>query len=323
VRAAVVRSLGEPPVVDEHPDPVGADGRTLVRVAAAPVVPLDLLCSSGTSYFGPPATPYVPGVQGVGRVLESTSLAAGTRVWFATSAGMAPGDGSLAPLCAVDDGSLVPLDTPVADTLVAALGLSGVAAWAALTVRADLHPGERVVVLGGGGAVGQAAAGLARALGAGQVVSVCRTPASRERALAAGAHVAVPLSEDPAALATMLVDACGGPVDVVVDPVFGAAATGAAEALGTGGRLVNLGGSAGDRATFSSAVLRSRQVSILGHTNNALTPAQRAEGLTAVLGHAAAGEVTVAHESRPLEDVTSVWRDQAEGRSAPRSVLLC
>ena len=57
-----------------------------MRVTAAPIVPLDLLCASGTSYFGEPALPYVPGVQGVGVVVAA--LAAGTRVWFATTAGM-------------------------------------------------------------------------------------------------------------------------------------------------------------------------------------------------------------------------------------------
>src|SRR5256885_10473503 len=50
------------------------------------LVPLDLLCASGTSYFGPPAVPYVPGVQGVGVVERSGTVAPGTRVWFATSA---------------------------------------------------------------------------------------------------------------------------------------------------------------------------------------------------------------------------------------------
>ena len=85
-------------------------GRSLVRVTAAPLVPLDLLCASGTSYFGPPAVPYVPGVQGVGMVEQSDSLEAGTRVWFATSAGMTPGDGSLAELVAVKDDDLVPIE---------------------------------------------------------------------------------------------------------------------------------------------------------------------------------------------------------------------
>src|SRR5918997_1611231 len=95
--AAVLHTPGEPPAYGPHPDPVPAAGRTLVRVTAAPVVPLDLLCASGTSYFGRPAVPYVPGVQGVGVVERSAVHPPGTRVWFAASAGMAPGDGRPAP----------------------------------------------------------------------------------------------------------------------------------------------------------------------------------------------------------------------------------
>ena len=99
----------------------------MVRVTAAPVVPLDLLCASGTSYFGVPATPYVPGGQGVGIVESSESLAPGTRVWFFATAGMRPGDGSLAELAAVPDADVVPLADEVPDPL-AVLGLALVVA---------------------------------------------------------------------------------------------------------------------------------------------------------------------------------------------------
>ena len=88
MRAAVLTAHGEPPTYAEHPDPTASDGQVLVRVTASPVVPLDLLCASGTSYFGAPALPYVPGVQGVG------FTDAGQRVWVSSSAGMSAG-GSL------------------------------------------------------------------------------------------------------------------------------------------------------------------------------------------------------------------------------------
>ena len=57
------------------------DDGVLVRITAAPVVPLDLLCASGTSYFGARTLPYVPGVQGVGEVVSGGGLAPGTRVF--------------------------------------------------------------------------------------------------------------------------------------------------------------------------------------------------------------------------------------------------
>ncbi|WP_233496032.1 zinc-binding dehydrogenase [Geodermatophilus sp. TF02-6] len=293
-----------------------AVGQTLVRVTAAPVVPLDLLCASGTSYFGRPAVPYVPGVQGVGVVADSAAHPTGARVWFATAAGTAPGDGSQAERCAVADGDVVPLDVELPDPAVAAIGLSGVAAWMALTWRAQLRPGERVLVLGAGGAVGQAAIGAARSLDAGRVVAVCRPGPSAERAARAGADEVVPLTEDVDELARRLARACGGDVDVVVDPVFGAAATAASRVLAPGGRLVNLGGASGDTARFSSAVLRSRSASVLGYTNNALTGEQRA----AALACAAAGRLAVDHELLPLSRAAEGWARTAAG--AGRRVVL-
>ncbi|MFQ1001128.1 zinc-binding dehydrogenase [Modestobacter sp. SSW1-42] len=292
-------------------------------MTAAPVVPLDLLCASGTSYFGRPAVPYVPGVQGVGVVADSTVHPVGGRAFVATAAGMAPGDGSQAPWCSVPDGDVVLLadGDGVTDAAVAAIGLSGVAAWMALTWRAQLRPGERVLVLGAGGAVGQAAVGAARALGAGRVVAVARPGSSAERSRAAGADVVVELGAGVDELAAQLTEACGGAADVVVDPVFGPVATAASRALAPGGRLVNLGSAAGDTAELSSAVLRSRGASVLGYTNNALTAGQRADALHAVLAVAAAGELSVAHETLPLADVRTAWERTAAGSGA-RLVLL-
>jgi NADPH:quinone reductase-like Zn-dependent oxidoreductase len=249
-------------------------------------------------------------------------LSDGQRVWFATSAGMAAGDGSLAQLCSVADADLVPVDAGVSDESLAALGLSAVAGWMCLTWRAGLRPGERVVVLGGGGAVGQSAIGAALALGAGQIVAVCRSEAAAARARDAGASVVVQHVDDVDALAGALRDAIAGPVDVVIDPVFGAAATAALQVLGEGGRLVNLGGSAGDTATFSSSALRSRSISVLGYTNNSLSATQRAQALTSVAALAADGRLTVAHTAQPLDRVDDAWLATAAGRAAPRWILL-
>jgi NADPH:quinone reductase-like Zn-dependent oxidoreductase len=288
-------------------------------VTAAPVVPLDLLCASGTSYFGVPQTPYVPGGQGVGVVESSESLEPGTRVWFFATAGMKPGDGSMAELCGVPDGDVVPIDVGVPDELAAAVGLSGIAAWMALSWRARLQPGERVLVLGAGGAVGQVAVGAARVLGASSVVAMAR-PASVARAEAAGADVVVPLEGDVDEVTTALAE--HGPFDVVLDPVFGIAATAASRNLAEHGRLVNLGGAGGDVATYSSAVLRSRTAAVLGYTNNALTPDQRREAITAVLGHAEAGRVRMQYDVRALADVEQVWERIAAGEAEPRTVLV-
>jgi NADPH:quinone reductase-like Zn-dependent oxidoreductase len=323
MRAAVVRELGRPPDYGDHPDPAATEGLARVRVAAAPLVPLDLLCASGTSYFGRMPVPYVPGDQGVGVVESSAVYPEGTRVFVVTAAGRVPSrDGALAERVLVPEADLVPLAPDVPDALAAAVGMSGVAAWLALTWRAQLQSGERVLVLGGGGAVGQAALGAATVLGAGRVVAVCRGEGSAERARRAGAHEVVPFTEDVDALSERLSDALDGSVDVVVDPVFGPAATAASRVLATCGRLVNLGGMGGDVASFSSSVLRGRTASVLGYTNNDITPEQRREALTAVTTHAAAGRLTVAAEQLPLSDVGEAWRRQATGDAGVRFVLI-
>ena len=321
MRALVLRTPGETPVVAEHPDPQQTPGRSLVRVTAAPIVPLDLLCASGTSYFGRPAVPYVPGVQGVGVVESSAHLPAGTRVFVATSAGMAAGDGSLGELCSVAGGDVIPVTADVPDAALAALGLSAVAAWMCLTWRGGLRPGEHVLVLGAGGAVGQAAVGAARLLGAGRIVAVARSAGARERARAAGADVVLGPDDDVDAFTAGLSEACAGRLDLVVDPVFGTAATAASRVLSPGGRLVNLGGASGDVAEFSSAVLRAKSAAVLGYTNNSLTPEQRRDALTAVAEHAAAGALAVAHEEVRLADAPEAWRRQATGDPGVRLVV--
>ncbi len=321
MRAALLRAYGEPVELGEQPQPEPEPDETLVRVSAAPIVPLDLLCASGTSYFGQQPLPYVPGVQGVGVVVSSPDLPAGQRVWFATSAGMAPVDGSLAEWCAVRAADLIPITADVPDAAAAAIGTSGIAAWMSLHWRARLRAGERVVVLGASGVVGQVALAVARHLEAGRVVAVCRSEAAAQRAIEAGADDGVVLRPDEqrADLAGRLTAAAGGPVDVVIDPVFGEPAAAAALALGPGGRLVNLGGAAHDRAEFSSATLRSSSIDILGYTNNAISAEQRADALTSVLALAARGQVAVEHQVIPLADCAQAW--VAAGRSGPRVVV--
>ena len=323
MKAAVLHTPGSPPSYGEHPPPAPASGHSVVRVKAAPVVPLDLLCASGTSYFGVPATPYVPGVQGVGVIESSETYDVGQRVWFSHSAGMQPGDGSLGELTLVPDADVVVLDpsatAEVPDALVAALGLSGVAAWMALSWRAGLKDGERVLVLGGGGAVGQVGIGAARVLGASTVVAVARA-SSVDRAGSAGADVVVPLADDADTLTAALSE--HGPFDVVLDPVWGVAATAASRVLSEHGRLVNLGGSSGDEASLSSSVLRSRTAAVLGYTNNALTPSQRRDAVTALLGHAAAGRIRMAYDVHPLAEVEAAWTRIAAGESPQRCVLV-
>ena len=323
MRAATITAHGLPPQVLERPDPTPGDGDLLVAVTAAPITPLDLLCATGASYFGPPALPYVPGVQGVGVVRDGPAEFLGRRVWFPTTAGMTAGDGGLASLAIARADQAVVIDADVPDTSVAALGLSAVAAWEILERTAALLAGERVLVLGAGGVVGQVAVQAARLLGAQRVVAAARSEDARARAVACGADAVVDLreGEDAASLASRLRAACGGAVDVVVDPLAGVPGSAGVLALADGGRLVNLGSTAGPGLEVDSASLRSRSASVIGYTNNRLSAARRGEVLTTVLAHAAAGRLEVAHAVVSLDEVPAAWAQVAAGQ-APRRIVV-
>ncbi|MGW3349137.1 zinc-binding dehydrogenase [Nonomuraea rubra] len=338
--AARVEVCGEAPVVAGCPLPVPGGGRELVRVLAAPITPLDLLCASGTSYFGTPAVPYVPGVQGVGTV-------GGRLVWFPTAAGMAAGDGSMAELALARAEDLVELPAGTDPFAMAALGLSAVAAHLALTWRGELADGEQVLVLGGGGVVGQAAIQLARLAGARRVVAAARSEGGMRRARRAGADAVVPLGPVTSAvpgrrialeaddgradaetvtgqveeLAGRLAAVCDGPVDLVLDPLFGVPAAAAARTLRNGGRLVNLGGSASETCPLDSATLRSRSLRLLGYTNNELTRERRSAAITYVAQQSAAARLRVEHEVVPLAQAADAWQRQAGGSTNGRIVL--
>jgi NADPH:quinone reductase-like Zn-dependent oxidoreductase len=229
----------------------------------------------------------------------------------------------MAEYAVVRPADMVTLPDGVDDRLIAALGLSAVAAHQALTARGGLQPGDQVLVLGGGGVVGQSAIQLALLGGARRVIAACRTREARERAAQLGAAACVRSTGlDVDALAREMKAVADGPVDLVLDPLFGVPAAAALRVLRPGGVLVNLGGSAGPTAPIDSATLRSGSLNVLGYTNNDLTADQRARALRVIADHVRAGLLTVDYEAVALGDVTEAWARQATGRAGRRIVLV-
>src|SRR6201995_2618338 len=216
MRAAVLRGHRSAPEVEQWQPPGPGPGEGLIELRAGPIPPLGLPCATGAPDVGPPALPYVPGVQGVGLVVKSASVQAGTMAWFSTTAGMAPGDGSLRECCSVQDDDVLPLSYDVAPELAAALGLSAVAAWMAVTWRGELHEGEQVIVLGGGGTGGQVAIQVAKLRGARRVIAGCRSAGGANRARRCGADTVGRLdTDDGSDLAARFAEASDGPTQLI------------------------------------------------------------------------------------------------------------
>ena len=303
MRAALIRESGnDPELVDDHPEP---QGDVVVEITAAPLNPVDLSIAAGRLYVGPPNAPYVPGIEGVGRTGD------GRRFWFETGAGYL-GDGAMAERAVLPADRAVEIPEGVADAVAGSLGVAGIAAWVPLAHRAQVQEGETVLILGAAGAVGQIGVQVAKLLGAGTVIAAGRDEERLAR-LDVDATVRLPATGDD------IRDAAGGPVDVVLDPLWGEAAAAATEAMNVNGRLVMLGQSAGQRATLDAGVVRGKALRILGHANAVTPPEVKRDALRAMYEHATAGRLEVEHEEIPLDDVAEAWERQA---SSPHVKLI-
>lgn len=314
MHAAVLHAHGATPVYERFEEPVAGEGEVVVELAAAAVNPVDVRKASGAYVSGPPPLPSVVGSEGVGRIAGD-----GRRVYF--GAPVAP-FGAFAERALVRAEDPIELPDAIDDGLAAALGIAGLAAWLPLARRARLQPGETVLVLGATGVVGQLAVQAARLLGAGRIVAAGRDAETLARARRLGADATVDLSAagEGETLTAAFREAAGGALDIVHDPLWGAPAAAAVEALGVGGRLVQLGQSAGAEATFVSASVRGRQLEILGHLN-ALVPADvRRDAYRTLVEHAVAGRIEVEVERMPLREVADAW--ERVQRSPHRKLVL-
>jgi len=123
-----------------------------------------------------------------------------------------------------------------------------------------------VLVLGAAGGVGVASLHVARALGASCVIAGVRGARNAEVARAAGADHVIELGRPDLheALRREVSEVTGGGVDVVIDPVGGAAGAAALRALAWCGRLVVIGFAAGDIPTFKANYLLVKNIAVLG-----------------------------------------------------------
>jgi NADPH:quinone reductase len=313
MRAAVVEAVGSPPAVGDVDDPAPDARSALVEVEAAPLNPVEIRVAGGR-HPRPAQPPYVPGLEGVGRVVESARIPPGRRVRFESAA--LPGfgaNGTLAERAAVPEESLAVLPDEAPADLAAALGVVGITALLAVE-RAAPAGGERVLVLGATGAVGQVAVQLAKLLGAGRVVGAGRNAEQLERVRELGADEVVELGGGD--LSAAFEEAAGGPLDIVIDPLWGEPAMAALRVLATEGRLVNVGQSAGTDVRIPLELVRNRQGAVHAISSGWTGLERKASLYDRLLDYALSGHLTVDREVVPLDDVATAWerQDASPGR---------
>ncbi|MGH2863743.1 MAG: hypothetical protein ACRDJX_00680 [Solirubrobacteraceae bacterium] len=163
MRAAVLQEYGVP-VAGEFEEPSAGPDQAALDVLAAGLNPVDVAICAGRFYAGKPPLPSIAGREGVG-------MLDGARVYF--DAPVTP-FGSMAQRALVDPSHTYPVPDGVEDGIAVALGISGLAAWLALSWRAELKAGEHVLVLAASGVLGQIAVQAAKLLGAARVGAAAR-----------------------------------------------------------------------------------------------------------------------------------------------------
>ena len=245
--------------------------------------------AAGQFYGGHPTLPYVPGCEFVGRE------AGGRIVWtFGGGLGLAR-NGAIAERVASGRRRGGVTGRGRSRRWPSALGIAGLAGWMPLAWRMPVREGDRVLVLGATGTVGQVAVQAARLLGAAHVVAAGRDPAGLERALTLGADEAVGLDGD------------FGEPTYVFDPLCGEPLERAVAAAAPGARIVQLGQAAGATATLPSAAIRGKHLELYGFSDFVVPADILAEHYQRLVAHAVAGEIRVALERVSLDEIGDVW----------------
>jgi NADPH2:quinone reductase len=252
-----VRSLIGPTglSLDEVPEPVPHPEANMVRVAvrAAGVSYADTLLYRG-QFDCVRRTPFVPGMEISGEVTaapEGSGYAPGDRVIGYV------GTGGFAEVAWVAPDMLAPLPLELSFVQGAAMVVNFHTAIIALWRRAQLCPGESVLVHGAGGGLGSAMVQVAAAFGA-RVVAVAGSADRRAVARVAGACDVCDHDEWFDA-----VRAAGG-VDVIIDPVGGDVFEQSLRCLAPEGRLVSVGCASNAASRVAPECLLLQSSSVLG-----------------------------------------------------------
>lgn len=326
-------------IFEEIPVPAPGPNDVLVNVKATSLNHLDIWVRKGLPGVRFPL-PMIPGVDAAGIVAEPGSevrhVKAGDRVVVAQ--GISCGhckyclngqdnlckdyrligehrDGADAEFIVVPSKNIIPLPDAVSFEGAAAAALVFLTAWQMLIDRANVQPGEEVLVHGAGSGVGSAGIQIAKMLGA-RVIAT--TGSDRKAALAKqlGADEVINyLSQDLLDEIRKLTSKRG--VDVVFDHVGTAVWEESIKGLAKGGRLVTCGATSGYEAMTDLRYIFYRQIQILGSTMG------KKGDLTVIMKLMAQGKLKpVVDRVLPLSGVREAHRTLEAGEQFGKIVLI-
>jgi NADPH:quinone reductase-like Zn-dependent oxidoreductase len=263
MKAIRIHEDGGPEVLryEDVPDPVAGPGEVLVELRAASLNHLDLWLRRGLPSV---PKPRILGADGAGirvdtgeRVVINPGVDDGTLIRVIGE----HTDGTHCELIALPEEQVFPLDDGISFEQAAAFPLVFETAYRMLVTKANVQPGETVLIWGIGGGVATAAFEIAKALGARTIVT-SGSDWKLERARVWGADLAVNHANGDVLAA---VKEAGG-ADVVVETVGEATWKDSLAAVKPGGRVTVCGATTGPNPPAQLNRFWWKQLTIYGST---------------------------------------------------------
>jgi len=323
MKAVLCKSFGPPEtlVVEEVAPPAPGPGEAVVAIEAVALNFFDTLIIENRYQLKPPL-PFSPGAEFAGRV---TAVGEGVR-------GLEPGAavmgysafGAARQQIAVAAEKLVPVPDGLDMKLAAGLTVAYGTSYHALCDRAQLKPGETVLVLGGAGGTGQSAIEIARELGA-RVIAAASSADKLAFCRELGAAETIDYSrEDLKERAKALTGGKG--VDVVYDPVGGPLAEQALRATGWEGRFLVIGFASGEIPKIPLNLPLLKGSEIVGVHWNAFVeraPERHRANMETLIGWCAQGRIAPRiHEVFPLAETGAAIAELAARRVKGKVIVV-
>ena len=288
MKAIIFQQHGGPEVLQytDAPVPTLRPNEVLVRVRACALNHLDLWVRGGLPNV-PIPLPHIPGSDIAGEIAQIggdvTTVKVGQKVVLAP--GVSCGkcatclagldnrcrhfsnlgyliDGGCAEFVRCPEVNCLPYPENLSFEEAASIPLVFQTAWHMLITRAQLQPGEDVLILGAGSGVGSAAIQIANMFGA-RIIATAGNDAKLEKAKQLGAaHLINHKTQKIRDEVRRITNKRG--VDVVIEHVGTATWDDSVASLAVAGRLVTCGATTGYDAKIDLRVLFARQLSLLG-----------------------------------------------------------
>ncbi len=244
-------------VYEDCDDPQAVPQSTVIAVEAAGVNFPDILFIEGNYQLKPPR-PFTPGIEAAGRVVEAglgSRFQVGDRV-------VCSGLGAFADRMLVMDSMASKVPDEISSVDAAAMRIVYETSLMAINYKAQLQPGEVLLVHGGAGGVGTSSIQVGKAMGA-IVIATASGAEDIKVCYDTGAdHVIDWRNEDIVSEVKRLT--AGRGADVIIDPVGGDAFDASTHCVAFEGRLVVIGFASGRIPEIKAHMILNKNMSVMG-----------------------------------------------------------